>query len=520
MQRILTAEEMRQADRRTIEERGIPGLILMENAAAAVTSLLVHRFSPIDEQRVTILCGKGNNGGDGLAVARQLMVRRPPADLQVILFAEPDSLQADAAANWRMLEAVDFKAHIATDEEQWRALSPHALSATIIVDALLGTGLSGPARGLIAGVIADVNAAPSRPKVVAVDLPSGMRSDSAEPLGESMRADFTVTFTAPKPSQVFPTTCEQIGKLSLATIGTATSVIDALPGPRLLATEADDVKPYVAGRNPCGHKGTYGHVLAIGGSRSKPGSIHMTAKAAIRMGAGLVTVVTAQSAAGAVVAATPELMVEPAVETAEGSLGPESWQQRWLDRKSVVAIGPGLGISDANRELLWRVFEDCALPLVVDADGLTALGSEPLLQRDTPTVLTPHPGEMSRLTGRSVEQIQSDRVAIARDYAVSNQVFLLLKGNRSLIASPGGDVIVNPTGSPGMATAGSGDVLTGMIAALIAQFPTEPIERTLAAAAYLHGAAGQQAVAELGEQSTLATDILQFLPKAIAAIHH
>jgi len=520
MQRILTAAEIREADRRTIEDRGIPGLILMENAAAAVTSLLAHRFSPIDEQRVTILCGKGNNGGDGLAVARQLLVRRPPRDLQVILFADPDTLEADAAANWRMLEAVDFKAHVATDQQQWCSLSAAALSVNVIVDALLGTGLSGPVRGLLACVIADVNAAPSRPKIVAVDLPSGMASDSGEPLGESMRADFTVTFTASKPSQIFPPTCEQIGVLSVASIGTARSLVDALPGPRISTTEAEDVRPYVSRRNRSGHKGTYGHVLAIGGSRSKPGSIRMTATAALRMGAGLVTVVTAQSAAGAVVAATPELMVEPALETADGSLGPESWQPTWLDKKSVVAVGPGLGVSDANRALLLRVYKDCTVPLVIDADGLTALGSERLPTRDAPTVLTPHPGEMSRLTGRSVEQIQSDRVAIARDYAVSNQVFLLLKGNRSLIAAPSGDVIVNPTGSPGMATAGSGDILTGMIAALIAQFPAEPIEQTLAAAVYLHGAAGELAVAELGEQATLATDILQFLPKAIATIHN
>ena len=239
----------------------------------------------------------------------------------------------------------------------------------------------------------------------------------------------------------------------------------------------------------------------------------MTATAALRAGAGLATVVTASSAAQAVVAGSPELMTEPAPESDDGSLGPDAWQPAWLDRKSVVAIGPGLGTSEANYGLVRRVYRDTNLPLVLDADALAAFAGVPLSPRSAVTVLTPHPGEMARLVGRPTEDVQAARVETARDYAQSNHVYLVLKGARTLIASPVGEVIVNPTGSPGMATAGSGDVLTGMITSFLAQFAQEPTAPTIAAAVYLHGLAGELAARALGEQPMLATDILRFLPE-------
>ncbi len=517
MQRVLTAAQMREADRLTVVERGIPSLLLMENAAAAVVSLLAHRFAPLEKQRAAVLCGKGNNGGDGLAAARQMTARCPPAALRVVLFADPRSLGGDAAINLRMLRAVDFEPDIVTDADAWRAIRGEILASDIVVDALLGTGLNGPARSLPAMVIADIRAAPVRPRIVAVDLPSGMPSDGGEPFGPAMPADYTVAFTAPKVAQALPPACERMGRLSTVSIGTAPSVVEGLPGPRLLLAEAADAAPYTAARERAAHKGDFGHVLAVGGSRSKPGAICLTAAAALRMGAGLTTVVTSAGAAGTVVAAMPELMVEPAAETADGSMGPESWRPQWAARKTVAAIGPGLGVSETNRALAMRIYRECPLPLVIDADGLTALGSAPLPRREAPTVLTPHPGEMARLTGRSTAEIQADRAAAAREYAAANGVFLVLKGNRTLTASPDGSVIVNPTGSPGMATAGSGDVLTGMIAGLLAQFPAEPAERTAAAAVYLHGAAGELAASARGQQAMVASDILEFLPEAVRA---
>ncbi len=515
MLRALTAAEMRSADRITIEERGIPSLVLMECAAQAVLRELRAAIPGLARERVLVLCGKGNNGGDGLALARQLLQLWPRLDLTVAVLAARDALSRDARANWDMLAGQDFRAEEVVSSDSWAELLPRVADVTLVVDALLGTGLRGPARGLLARVIADVNAGFRRAKVVAVDMPSGLGSDAAAVLGPAMRADMTVTFTAPKASQVLGPACERLGSLSVARIGTAGSVLEALPGPRLLLSEGADAAEYAAGRERSSHKGSYGHVLAIGGSVSKPGAILMAATAALRAGAGLVTAVTAAGAAGAIVGTTPELMVEPAAALPDGTLGPASFDAGWFAGKTVVAIGPGLGTSEAGAALVRRVVQECSLPLVIDADGLAAVRGLDLGSRPAPAVLTPHPGEMGRLLGMTAAEVQRDRIAAVRQLAAASGACAVLKGDRSLIADPGGDVVVNPTGTPGMATAGSGDILTGMVSGLLAQFPRRPTLRTVAAAVYWHGLAGELAAGELGEQGMLATDIARHLKDAL-----
>ncbi len=519
MQRVLTAAEMQEADRATIQARGVPGLILMESAASAVTREVLRRCRAPDRERVLVLCGKGNNGGDGLAVARQLLVRAPRLSVRTVLLAEPGSLGPDPAANWTMLAAQDYRADVAPTPQAWRALLPELRRSTLVVDALLGTGLRGPARGLAAEVISDLNRAGDDLQVVSVDLPSGLGSDAGAVLGECVRADCTVTFTAPKVSHVLPPACDRIGALTVSRIGTAEAVLEALPGPRLLLSEAEDAREFVQPRDRSVHKGSCGHVLAVGGSRSKPGAILMAGTAALRGGAGLVTMATAASAGATLLAARPELMLEPAGELADGSLGPDAFDPAWLAGKTVLALGPGLGSSEANCAFVRRACRACEVPLVLDADGLAALrpgaGLEP---RRAPTVLTPHPGEMARMLGCKPVEVQSDRLRIARDYALASGAYLVLKGQRTLIADPGGEVIVNPTGTPGLATAGSGDILTGLIAAFLAQFPAREVLRTVAAAVYLHGLAGELACDELGEQGMVATDILRHLPGASRAL--
>lgn len=515
MQRVLSAAEMRAVDHATIEQRQVPGIVLMETAARAVTDSLLARTSNLQAERVLVLCGKGNNGGDGLAVARQLLLRAPRLQLRTALLADPASLMPDAAANRAMLAAQDHAADVVPTESAWEALLPAISDSTIVVDALLGTGMRGAPRGLTAKVIADVNAGLRGARVVAVDMPSGLGSDAGAILGDSMRADWTVTFTAPKVGQVLAPACERVGELIVARIGTADSVIQELPGPRLLLAEKSDARPFAARRDRSGHKGTYGHVLAVGGSRSKPGAILMAGKAALRAGAGLSTVATASGAAEALLATAPELMLEPAGELPDGTLGPEQFNRAWFAGKSVVAVGPGLGTSTASAALVQRIAAACPLPLVVDADGLAAVTADLLRERAAPTVLTPHPGEMGRMIGTDAASVQRDRVRAARDFAAASGAYVVLKGNRTLTAAPDGEVIVNPTGTPGMATAGSGDVLTGMIAAFLAQFPDRPVRDTVAAAVYLHGAAGELAASEHGEQGMLATDISQHLPEAI-----
>ncbi len=518
MRLVLTAAEMREADRATIRGRGIPGLVLMENAASAVTRTLLSMFPDIGGEKVVVLCGKGNNGGDGLAVARQLLLCHPGLDLRVAVLAEAASLSPDARANWDMLAAQDFVANTIASHDAWTALLPEIADATVVVDAIVGTGGKGPARGLAKQLIADVNARFRAARVVAVDMPSGLGSDSGDMCGPVMRADRTVTFTAPKASQVLPPACEHVGELSIARIGTADSVLRALPGPRLLLCEASDAGAYVGARDRSGHKGTYGHVLAIGGSSSKPGAILMTGTAALRAGAGLVTVATAAGAIDTIIAATPELMLEPARPVDAGTLGPDSIDPRLFDSKTAVALGPGMGTAEANQALVRKVIETCPLPLVIDADGLAAVRGAGTAARTAPTVLTPHPGEMARLAGAETAQVQQDRIGTARKVASETGAYVVLKGNRTLSAAPQGDVVINPTGTPGMATAGSGDILTGMIAAFLAQFPQRPVLQTIAAAVYLHGLAGESATEEFGEQGMLATDIGRHLAHAMESV--
>lgn len=514
MHRVLTAAEMREADRATIVERGVPGLILMESAARAVADRLAQTFPDLDRQRVLVLCGKGNNGGDGLSLARQLLLRHPDLDLRVVLLAQPAALSPDAAANWRALTALDAVPTVITSREEWSRLLPGVGRSTVLVDAILGTGLRGPARGLSRTVISDLRARLPRAAVVAVDMPSGLGSDSGELLGECLPAGTTVTFTAPKVSQVLAPSCEMAGDLEIARIGTSDAVLDGLPGPRLLLAEPSDTHAFIASRDRAGHKGTYGHVVAIGGSRSKPGAILMAGTAALRAGAGLATVVTAAGSSQTVIAATPELMVDPAQEETDGTIGPSAFDERWFEGRTVAVVGPGLGRAPHNRALARRIHDRCPLPMVIDADGLAALEGRALPRRSAPTVLTPHPGEMGRLIGSDARYVQEHRVEVAREFSARTGTHVVLKGYRTLVAAPGGDVVVNPTGTPGMGTAGSGDILTGIIAGLLAQFPRAPVLQTVVAAVYLHGLAGELAARSLGEQGMLATDIGRHLGKA------
>ena len=514
MQRVLTAAQMREADRVTIEGRGIPGLILMENAAARVVEALIEDFAPLADRRILILCGKGNNGGDGLAVARQLRVRRL-AEPVAVLFAPENELSEDAAAQLRMLRAAGGEAHQAESFDDWLALRDETLPSTLIVDALLGTGLRGPARGLLGEVIADVNRHWGHAKIVAVDMPSGMPSDEADAEGSPLRADSTVTFTAPKLSQVLLPNAQRMGRLRVGRIGTSDEILEGLAGPRVMLTESEDFRKLFRPRAPDAHKGSFGHVAVIGGSRAKPGAAAMAGTAALRAGAGLCTVITAAGGAPAVVGLTPELMTEPVEELDDGTIG--GFDAALLEGKDVLAIGPGLGAGEANVELVRRILSTTETPIVVDADALRAMGED----WDSPSatvIVTPHPGEMARMTGLSTAEVQRDRMGVAQRYAEQHGAIAVLKGARTAIACPDGRVLLNPTGSAGMATGGSGDVLTGLVSGLLAQFPEESPEMIAAAAVWLHGRAGEIAAERWGEQALLATDLLIALPAAMAEL--
>jgi NAD(P)H-hydrate epimerase len=485
--KILTSAEMREVDRRTIEA-GIPGVVLMENAAHRVVEYLERRFAPLASHRIVVLCGKGNNGGDGLAIGRQLFTRIQPAALYVVLIAEPESLQGDAAANLRMLKACGCPL--------LRSISPDArLLATVVIDALLGTGISGAAHGAILDSIREINQGFPLAKVVAVDIPSGMNSDSGTSEGEFARADATVTFTAPKLAHAMPPNCDHIGELVVDPIG---SPAEFYADVKLELVEPAMFAPLLAPRPLWGHKGTFGHALIAAGSLGKSGAAAMSGIAALRAGAGLVTV--ASAVPSDVAAHAPELMTAQIEEglavLAKG--------------KTVVGVGPGLGQGSPADAVLADV-DRLSQPVVLDADALVRAPNPPA---GAVRVMTPHPGEMARLTGRTTAEVQADRIAIARDYATQHGVILVLKGQRTVIAFPDGRAWINPTGTPAMGTGGTGDILTGMVSGLLAQFPDHP-DQAVAAAVYLHGLSGQIGARELGEKCLIATDLLRYLPHAL-----
>ncbi|MGI8746430.1 MAG: NAD(P)H-hydrate dehydratase [Bryobacteraceae bacterium] len=509
--KVLTAAQMREVDRKTIE-LGIPGLILMENAGHRVLEFLVEKFAPLECQRIVILCGKGNNGGDGLVIARQLHTRFSPKSLDVVLAANPDELRGDAAVNFRMLKAAGV--------ESTPEFTPEMRRATIVVDALLGTGLSGPAKGRYAELIRQVNTSFPGATVVAVDIPSGLESDSGAGGSESVNVDYTVTFTAPKICHVLSPACEKCGELRVTQIGSPGELYEQDRSIDLSLSEPGYFKHLFRRRLADSNKGLYGHVLAIAGSRGKTGAAAMAGTAALRAGVGLVTVASAESAIPPIASYTPEIMTEPLPETGSGSISLRAWDDgslmRAMKRKNVVALGPGLGSNPETVEVIRRAVNEWEMPMVVDADALNALaGTE--FRAKGPRVFTPHPGEMSRLTGKSIDEVQADRMGAARSFAQEHGIHLVLKGNRSLIACPDGRVYVNPTGSPALATGGTGDVLTGMIAGLLAQFPRD-IDAAVLAAVYLHGRAGQLGAADIGEKPLIATDLFRFLPEAMREV--
>jgi len=502
--KVLTAAEMREVDRLTIEA-GIPGIVLMENAAHRVVETLARRFAPFSAQRIVVLCGKGNNGGDGLAIARQLHIRCRPLALHTVLLAAPEDLTGDAAANYTMLEACGCPV--------FREIPAEARHATLVVDALLGTGITGPATGRMLEAIREINNGFPMARVLAVDIPSGMLSDSGETAGEIARADCTVTFTAPKLGQVLPPNCDHTGELIVGPIGSAPELYS---GVQVELVEPAMFRALLAPRPRWGHKGTFGHVLVVAGSRGKTGAAALAGIAALRAGAGLVTVASAASALPQIAAHAPEIMTEPLAETPHGSIAINAAIEKAAEGKTVIAMGPGMGRDPGIAQLVAAAAARFEQPMVFDADGLVWDGiAEPGGVR----VMTPHPGEMARLTGKTTAEVQKDRLGSARAYAAAHCVTLVLKGQRTVIAFPDGRAWINPTGTPALGTGGTGDVLTGLISGLLAQFPDRP-DQAVAAAVYLDGLAAEIGVRELGEKCFIASDILQYLPRAMEECAH
>ena len=503
--KIVTAAEMREIDRVTTERFGVPSLTLMENAGTAVANFVLSVYA--SAHRITVVCGKGNNGGDGFVAARQL--HQAARELRVVLLCDPKDLRGDAAEMFRRIP-VEIKLILVRSGDELQGAAERAISdCDLLVDAILGTGFKPPVVGLYANVIeriGDVNV-----PVVAVDIPSGIDADAMDTSvsdGVAVPSVATVTFTAPRPAHVFSSN----GMVEVAPIGSPDGAIQSTLKLEIIAP--GDVRECAGLRPKESHKGNFGHVLVIGGSVGKAGAAAMAGMAALRAGAGLVTVATAQSVLPTIAGFAPELMTEPLPETDIGSIALPALQRldEILHGKTILAVGPGISRHPETSELVRRIVNTSQLPIVLDADGLNAFAGHVGELDGRPVVITPHPGEMSRLTSLSTQQIQKDRLNIARDFASRHAITVVLKGHRTLIAEPNGRVWVNTTGNPGMASGGMGDILTGLIAGLLAQTP-HALTAVLAGI-YLHGLAGDLACEKTGEHSLLATDLLTALPEA------
>jgi NAD(P)H-hydrate epimerase len=509
--KLATSEQIKNIDRRAIREFGIPGAVLMENAAAAILAEMERFLDGLSGVKVGIVCGKGNNGGDGLALARRLRIRGVP--VRVALLAPYSAVSGEAKVNLAVLRKMDVEV---VPNAASRSLADILEWSDVLVDAMLGVGLSAPLKGAYAQAAMMLNIS-GRP-VVAVDIPTGINADTGAVMGTAVRADLTVTMALPKRGLVLHPGASYAGQVRVADIGIPAEVIDK---EQIEASLLD--RGFVWGafrkRESDTHKGDYGHLMVIAGSLGKAGAAVMTGKAALRSGAGLVSIAAPMGLVPIIQQQVFEAMCIPSAESIDGTLGIGAEEElgKAAGRMTACAIGPGLSTHYETVQTVRGLIQRIALPLVIDADGLNALaGSLDILKRlKSPAVLTPHPGEMGKLLGISSNDVQKDRIGIASDFARHYNVTLVLKGAGTVIAGPTGDVFVNSTGNPGMATAGTGDVLTGMMGGLLAQ--GYPAVQAACLGVYLHGLAGDLAAKEKGEMSMIAGDVIENISEAIKA---
>jgi ADP-dependent NAD(P)H-hydrate dehydratase / NAD(P)H-hydrate epimerase len=529
--KILTAGQMREIDRLTVERCGITYPTLMENAGARVVEAIIEKYGPLDGKRFAVFCGKGNNGGDGAAISRLLWLKG--AWVEAFLIGKIEDTRGEARTNFEIIQKLSGQ------EGQRRAsrlkfteinseLDDMGCGYEVVVDALFGTGLTRPLEGIYERAILEINIIKTHEaaRVVSVDIPSGLSSDTGHLIGPHVQADLTVSLTAPKIGNLLPPACYANGELVIASIGTPNWLIDEESGSDIHLVEEGEVAEWLKQslRSPDAHKGSAGDVLLIAGSRGKTGAAALASEAVLRAGAGLVTIATAKSAQPLLITqARTEVMTAALDELDSGAVSQQAIDQAsaLAADRTVIAIGPGLSSSDESTRRFVREFvERRTAPIVIDADGLNALAPWPEELRGSdrlPIIITPHPGEMARLTGKTNSEVVADRAGSAREFAMNNRVITVIKGSRTIVAAPDGAIYINPTGNAGMATAGSGDVLTGLAAGLLAQRPDEPLQAAIAAV-YLHGLSGDIAASKLGQRALIASDITENLSEAIISV--
>jgi len=513
---LVTAQQMKEMDRLSIESFGIPGIVLMESAGRGTVDALLRHFPDVRHMKVGIAAGHGNNGGDGFVIARYLAGRN--VELSVYLLSKRERVQGDAAANLKLLEQMGVQVHEVQNTAALESHHDRMRQCDLWLDAMLGTGLKSDVRGLFKEMIEFLNTL--KKPIIAVDIPSGLDSDTGKPRGCCIRATVTVTFGLPKIGQVMLPGTEFVGTLKVVDIGIPPAVVDEV-GPKHYLLTREMIKACFMPRAPQSHKGTTGHLLVIGGSPGKTGAAIMTSRAAMRVGAGLSTLGVPKSLNIAMESQLTEVMTVPLPENADQTLGLSAYDRvmSLLDGKKGLAIGPGLGTVKSTHNLVRKLIQTSPVPIVIDADGLNSLvgGLKCLKGLKVPVVMTPHPGEMARLVGKTPLLVQEDRIREARDFATTYNVYLVLKGAKTIVAYPDGDVFINPSGNPGMASAGMGDVLSGMIAGLIVQ--GMPVGKAVNAGVYLHGRAADSLAQSMGPVGFLASDVIEILPEQIKGLN-
>ncbi len=525
--KILTAAQMGEVDRLTTERYRIPSILLMENAGRSFAEELEKACPNLSSKRILILCGRGNNGGDGFVAARYLALRNvAPA---ILLFSDPDKLKGDAKVNYDIVRAMDLPITILPTAAEAKTCLRKTAFPDVVVDALFGTGLSKPIGPDYRPIIDWIHQASAHAFIAAVDIPSGLFADSSTIPGPAVKAHLTVTFSALKLVHVMPPAADYAGKTILVPIGSPYALFEN-PGYKMNLMDAAQVRKALPPRARDSHKGTYGHVYVVAGSAGKSGAALMTGLAALRSGAGLVTLWLPKSLQQGVAGKFPELMTEFLPETEEGS-SDRAGAGRVLEQlKNVesLVLGPGMTTHPSTRKLVWELVRHSPVPVVLDADGINAFvpPAEPLRNEEgMPVILTPHPGEMARLTGKKISDVQKSRLETARDCAARYRCHVVLKGFQTVVAAPTGEIFINNTGNPGMATGGTGDILAGMMGRFAAAWKHQKdhgnsadIADFICAAVYLHGLSGDLAAAHQGMEPLIATDLLTYLHEAFKKV--
>jgi NAD(P)H-hydrate epimerase len=510
MMKVATAEQMQELDRKAIEIYRIPGIVLMENAGRGAAEVIYNAFPDLQKKRIAIVAGKGNNGGDGFVIGRHLLNKGIP--IKVFLLTESKSLRGDAETNYQIFSRMKGEVISIPSSKDYQKVKKDLEKFDLLIDGIFGTGLDAEVRGYYREVIDHLNTL--KKPIVAIDIPSGLAANTGKPLGTAIRASLTITFGLPKVGHLISPGIDYVGEVKVIDIGIPKSLVDEEKIQTHLLEEEEIRKWLSVPRRLDTHKGDYGHLLVIAGSVGKTGAAAMACEAALRMGAGLVTLAIPKSLNAIMEMKLTEVMTEPLPETPKQTLSLRAFNSllRLCEKKRSVIIGPGIGTFKETQSLILKLIKTLDIPIILDADGLTALSTQPktLPAANRSLILTPHPGEMARLINSTAKEVQEDRIGVSRKFSQSNHVHLVLKGFRTLIATPKGEVFINPTGNPGMASGGTGDVLTGMIGGLICQ--GFDILTSLQISVYLHGLAGDNVAQEMGEKSLVATDIIERIP--------